>query len=106
MLSLNESSGTIRNVACLIAFSAAFGRMYFHAHHLGDCIVGAALGCFIPRMLDNGLAWQKFKWWHMAVANAIYICAQIVARSRTAIPGLGLTIVERENRVRGKQCCD
>eukprot|EP01043_Picozoa_sp_COSAG02_P060935 COSAG02_NODE_8070_length_2721_cov_2.311976_1_plen_311_part_00 len=107
MLSSDGASGTIiQNLAYLIAFSASFGRMYFHAHHLGDCIVGVALGCLIPQLLDNWLAWGTFKWWHMAAANAIYVCAQIVARSRTAMPGLGLTIVERENRVRGKQYCD
>lgn len=106
MLSPDDNSGTIQNVACLIAFSAAFGRMYFHAHHLGDCIVGVAFGCLIPQLLNNGLGWQEFKWWHMAFANAVYVCAQIVARSRTAMPGLGLTIVEREDRVRGDQCCD
>lgn len=99
----SDDSGSVLPVASAIALSAAFGRMYFHAHHCGDCFVGLALGWVAPQLLNRTLAWQQFEWWHMATANAFYICAQIVARSRTAMPGLGLTIVERENRTRGAQ---
>eukprot|EP01046_Picozoa_sp_COSAG06_P021666 COSAG06_NODE_1639_length_8832_cov_33.453515_5_plen_360_part_00 len=83
-----------------LALSVAFGRMYFHAHHLGDCVFGAAFGHVIPQLLDGALPWQEFKWWHMAIALLVYLSAQIVARSPTARPGLGLTIREREQRTR------
>jgi hypothetical protein len=99
----SDVSGSVLPVASATALSAAFGRMYFHAHHFGDCFVGLALGCVVPQVLNSALAWQQFEWWHMAAANTIYMCAQIVARSRTAMPGLGLTIAERENRTRGTQ---
>ena len=43
---------------------------------------------------------REFGWSHMTAANILYLTVQLVARSRTALPGLGLTIREREARTR------
>ena len=86
--------------AWALALSAAFGRMCFYAHHLGDYVVGAALGHVIPQLVDGVSPWREFKWWHVAIMLLVYLSAQIVARSRTARPGMGLTIREREQRTR------
>lgn len=99
MLCPNDSK-LMPAVAGAVVVSAVLGRMYFHAHHLGDCIVGAAIGRVVPQLLGSGLTWREFNWWHMVAANSMYVCAQMVARSRTAMPGLGLTIIEREHRTR------
>lgn len=42
--------------ACALPLSTAFGRIYFHAHHLGDCLAGAALGSVLCITEDSSLA--------------------------------------------------
>jgi membrane-associated phospholipid phosphatase len=56
-------------VAC-IALSA-FGRMYFHAHHLLDVLVGGLIALFTAVALERGLGACAATAWHPLAALAV-----------------------------------
>lgn len=46
-----------------------FGRMYFHAHHLLDVSVGAAVGATVTTALHAALGRETFTWGHFIAAQ-------------------------------------
>jgi len=82
--SLTRCAGYPRIGLCCVLLSAS-GRMYWQAHHLLDCIVGAAITlpvCSLLELLLGGAL--QTKWWHPAGAITLVIVLVKVLKSAPA----------------------
>mmetsp|Transcript_4582 Transcript_4582/g.8565 ORF Transcript_4582/g.8565 Transcript_4582/m.8565 type:complete len:296 (-) Transcript_4582:404-1291(-) len=56
------------------AVLSAFGRMYFHAHHLVDVVTGLILGYVVTLTLNTCLGGiEGITWWHFNAAQLIFL---------------------------------
>lgn len=57
-------------IAGLVALGSAFGRMYWHAHHALDVLVGATIGVISCSFIRNFVCdVGQTKWWQPVVAH-------------------------------------
>ena len=66
-------TGRVEFAAVAVVAMAAFGRVFFHAHHLLDVFIGGSIGAVVVLTLDRLLGIETFTWWHFLAAHFIFV---------------------------------
>ncbi len=78
------SSSVSNGVPALCVALACFGRVYFHAHFIGDVIAGVACTIAAEGLLSIfvGIAVTDTQWWHFAIAHVLFVLLALSSRSK------------------------
>mmetsp|Transcript_15673 Transcript_15673/g.20114 ORF Transcript_15673/g.20114 Transcript_15673/m.20114 type:complete len:308 (-) Transcript_15673:337-1260(-) len=71
-------------ISVVPVFLCCFGRIYFHAHHLSDVIIGSSFGFLTGLLLERAIGLISFMWVHVLLSLTGFIvfhriCAKAVS---------------------------